>query len=52
MQQIAAEVTVRAALPFFTPAVIHDERLSERLVRFHRAIAEGAPSLSVGSPPD
>ena len=49
MQQIAAEVTVRAALPFFTPAVIHDERLSERLVRFHRAIAEGAPSLSVES---
>ena len=49
MQQIAADVTVRAALPFFTRAVFHDERLSQRLVRFHRAIADGAPSLSVES---
>jgi AraC-like DNA-binding protein len=49
MQQVAADVTVRAALPFFTRAVIHDESLNERLARLHRAIAEGAPSLSVES---
>jgi AraC-like DNA-binding protein len=49
MQQVAAEVTVRAALPFFTRAVIRDESLSERLVCFHRAVAEGASMLSVES---
>jgi AraC-like DNA-binding protein len=49
MQQLASEVTVRAALPFFTCAVIRDESLSERLTRFHRAVAEGAPTLSVES---
>ena len=49
MQQVAADVTVGAALPFFTRAVIHDESLSDRLVRFHRAIAAGAPSLSLES---
>jgi AraC-like DNA-binding protein len=49
MQEVAAEVTVHAALPFFTRAVIDDDSLSERLVRFHRAIAEGAPRLSVES---
>jgi hypothetical protein len=43
MQQVAADVTVRAALPFFTRAVIHDESLSERLVRFHRVIAVWRP---------
>jgi AraC-like DNA-binding protein len=49
MQQVAREVTVHTALPFFTRAVIRDERLRERLLGFHRAVAEGAPSLSVES---
>jgi AraC-like DNA-binding protein len=49
MQQVAEEVTVRAALPSFTRAVIRDESLRDRLLRFHRAVAEGAPTLSVES---
>ena len=49
MQQVAAEVTVSNALPFFTAAIIRDESLRECLLRFHRAVAEGAPSLSVES---
>jgi len=49
MQQVAAEVTTRNALPFFTAAVIRDESLSERLLRFHYAVAKGAPTLSVES---
>ena len=49
MQQVATEVTVRKALPFFTGAVIRDQSLRERLLRFHDAVAEGAPSLSVES---
>ena len=49
MQQVAAEVTVRNALPFFACAVIRDESLRERLLRFHRAVAEGASRLSVES---
>jgi AraC-like DNA-binding protein len=49
MQQLASAVTVRAALPFFTRAVIHDQSLTEGLIRFHRAVAEGAPTLSVES---
>jgi AraC-like DNA-binding protein len=49
MVDVTAETTVRAALPFFTHAVIRDESPSARLLRFHRAIAEGAPKLSVES---
>src|SRR5262245_18195109 len=49
IQQIAAEVTVGGGLPMFTHAVIQDEGLSERLVRFHRTVAEGAPILSIES---
>src|SRR5215467_2386242 len=49
MQQVAAEVTIRNALPFFTGAVVRDESLRERLLRFHYAVAEGAPTLSVES---
>jgi AraC-like ligand binding domain len=49
MQQMAEEVTVRAALPSFTRAVIRDDSLRDRLLRFHRAVAEGAPTLSVES---
>ena len=49
VEQVAADVTVGGALPFFTRPVIHDESLSERLIRFHRAIAEGAPVLSIES---
>lgn len=49
MQQVAGEVTGHSALPFFTHAVIRDDRLRERLLRFHRTVAEGAPSLSVES---
>jgi AraC-like DNA-binding protein len=49
VEQVAAEVTVGGALPFFSRAVIHDESLSERLIRFHRAIADGAPVLSIES---
>jgi AraC-like DNA-binding protein len=49
MQQVAAEVTPRTVLPFFAPAVIRDEKLARRLARFHRAVAEGASSLSVES---
>ena len=46
-----AEVTIRNALPFFTGAVVRDESLRERLLRFHYAVAEGAPTLSVESTP-
>jgi AraC-like DNA-binding protein len=49
MQQVAAEVTGRHALPFFNCAVIRDESLRERLLRFHHAVAEGASRLSVES---
>jgi AraC-like DNA-binding protein len=49
MQQVAEEVTLRYALPFFTGVVIRDESLRERLLRFHRALAENTPSLSVES---
>ena len=49
MQQVAAEVTGRAGLPFFRRAVIHDEKLTARLVRFHRSVTGGASSLSVES---
>ena len=49
MQQVAVEVTIRNALPFFTGAVIRDKSLRERLLRFHCAVAEGAPTLSVES---
>ena len=49
MRQVAAEVTIRNALPFFTGAVIRDESLRERLLRFHYAVAEGAATLSVES---
>jgi AraC-like DNA-binding protein len=47
MVDVTAETTVRAAPPFFTHAVIRDQSLSARLLRFHRAIAEGAPNMSV-----
>src|SRR4030095_13020361 len=47
MQQVAEEVTRRNALPFFTGVVIRDESLRERLLRFHRDVAEGTSSLSV-----
>jgi AraC-like DNA-binding protein len=49
MQQIAAEVTGRVDLPVFTHAVIHDESLTDRLIRFHRAIADTSSSLAVES---
>ena len=49
MQQVGTELTGRAALPFFTRAVIRDEKLAARLVPFHRAVAECASSLSVES---
>ena len=49
MQQVAAEIAKGSALPFFTHAVISDGRLTRRLVRFHRAIAAGASSLSIES---
>jgi AraC-like DNA-binding protein len=49
MQQVAAEGTGRSDLPFFTRAVVRDETLRERLVRFHRALAGGESSLSVES---
>jgi AraC-like DNA-binding protein len=49
IQQVAADVLVRGALPFFAHAVVHDNSLADRLVRFHRAIAEGAPILSLES---
>ncbi len=49
MQQVAADVTGRAALPFFNCAVIRDERLAGRLVRFHHAVAGGGSGLTVES---
>jgi AraC-like DNA-binding protein len=49
MQQLAADVTTRATLPFFTSAVVYDIVLTRHLRRFHVAIARGASSLSVES---
>jgi AraC-like DNA-binding protein len=49
MLQVARELTGRAVLPFFTSAVIDDEKLAGRFVRFHRAVAGGASTMSVES---
>ena len=49
MQQMTGAITVHDALPFFSRAVIRDDGLRERLLCFHCAVAEGAPSLSVES---
>lgn len=49
MQQVAGEIAGHTALPFFSQAVIRDRGLRERLRCFHRAVADGAPILSVES---
>jgi AraC-like DNA-binding protein len=49
MQQLAREVGSREALPFFRSAVIRDERLAASWARFHRAVSQQAPALSIES---
>jgi AraC-like DNA-binding protein len=49
LQQLAHEVGNRRALPSFKSAVIRDDLLAARLARFHRAIAQHAPTLSIES---
>jgi AraC-like DNA-binding protein len=49
MQQLARELGNRATLPFFKSAVIRDEVLAASWARFHRAVAQRAPALSIES---
>jgi AraC-like DNA-binding protein len=48
MQQAAADVGL-SGLPYFKSAVIRDDALSARVLRFHRALAEEAAALEVES---
>jgi AraC-like DNA-binding protein len=48
MQSLAAEVT-GTTVPLFKRAVVRDDQLAARVARFHRAIADGEPSLAVES---
>src|SRR5262245_46163027 len=49
MQSLAADVIGRPTIPLFKCAVVKDDALAERLARFHRAVADGEPSLAVES---
>ena len=49
MQELANETFAGGTLPFFNRAVVRDRALAARIVRFHRAIADGASTLSVES---
>ena len=49
MRQLAHEVGSRATLPFFKSAVVRDEVLATSWARFHRAVAQRAPALSIES---
>lgn len=44
-RQLALEVTNRDDLPHFRSAVVADRRLFARLLRLHRAVANGAPTI-------
>lgn len=43
--ELALEVTDREDLPHFRGAVVADRELFARLLRLHRAVAEGAPTM-------
>jgi len=44
-RQLASEVTAREDLPHFRGAVVADRELFRRLVRLHRTVANGAPTM-------
>jgi AraC-like DNA-binding protein len=48
MQQIAADVGI-SGLPYFKSAVVRDDALNARLIRFHRALAQGGATLEIES---
>jgi AraC-like DNA-binding protein len=49
IQSIAAEVVTGATIAQFKCAVVRDDALAARVARFHRAVADGEPSLAVES---
>jgi AraC-like DNA-binding protein len=49
MQSMAAEVVTGTTIPLFKCAVVRDDALAARVARFHRAFADGEPSLAVES---
>lgn len=49
MEQVSADVTGRAVIPFFKEAVIQDKPLSDLLLRFHKALAHGESRLKIES---
>jgi len=49
MQSLAAEVMTGTTIPLFTSAVVRDDAVAARVARFHRAVADGEPSLAVES---
>lgn len=48
MQQVAGDVGL-SGLPYFRRAVIRDEALNARVIRLHRALAQGATALAIES---